>query len=138
MVTITFEASFVQGEGNFNRGFYTKSVPYLQMLATGNSSIKALITTNDTVGNGYFFQKTPDGLGAFHNKDGTVDVIINHELDHNEDGEYSKVSRLTLNGTGAILTGNLFENGSGKYNVFCSAYLIEGHGFPRPIFMTKK
>lgn len=138
MVIITFEARFVQGEVNSNQGFYTKSVPYLQLLATGNSSIKALITTNNTIGNGYSFQKTPDGLGAFHNKDDTVDVVINHELDHNEDGEYAKVSRLTLNGTGAILTGKLFENGSGKYNVFCSAYLIEGHGFARPIFMTNQ
>jgi hypothetical protein len=138
IVTLIFGSSFVQGGVNPNHGFYTESIPYLQMLATGNSSIKALITTNDTIRNGYSFQKTPDGMGALYNKDGTIDVIINHELDHNEDGEYAKVSKLTLNGSGAVLSGKLLESGSGKYNVFCSAYLIEGHGFARPIFMTNE
>ena len=123
---------------NLVEAFSTTSKPYLQLLASGNSSIKALITSNDTFSDGYSFQRTPDGLGAFVSKNGTIDVFVNHEMDHDEDGEYAKVSKLTLNRNGSVLSGQLIENGSGKYNVLCSAYLIEGNGFARPIFITNE
>jgi hypothetical protein len=37
-----------------------------------------------------------------------------------------------------FFSGKLIENGSGKYNVLCSAYLIEGNGFGGPIFITNE
>ena len=118
--------------------FITTSKPFLQPLSNSNSSIKTIITTNDTLDDDYIFQKNPDGMGAFINENGTIDVFVNHELDHEDDGEYAKVSKLTLNTNGSVLAGKLIENGTGKYNVFCSAYLIEGYGFTRPIFISNE
>jgi hypothetical protein len=137
VVTILAASRFLGGTASSNEAFTTTSVPYLQLLASGNSSIKALITSNDTISDGYTFQRTPDAVGAQINKNGTIDIFVNHELEHAEDGEYAKVSKLTLNRNGSLLSGKLIENGSGKYNVLCSAYLIEGHGFSRPIFITQ-
>jgi secreted PhoX family phosphatase len=123
---------------NTSEAFVTSTKPYLQPLPSSNASIKAILTTNDTLSDGYIFQKTPDGMGAFVNKNGTIDVFVNHELDHEEDGEFAKISKLTLDTNGSVLGGKLIENGTGKYNVFCSAYLIEGHGFTRPVFITNE
>ena len=106
-------------------------------MPSGNGSIKALITTNDTISDGYTFQRTPDGLGALVPKNGIINIFVNHELEHDEDGQYAKVSKLTLNRSGSLLSGKLIENGSGKYDVLCS-YLIEGNGFGRPIFITNE
>jgi Bacterial protein of unknown function (DUF839) len=138
MVTIFTASGFLEETVSSTEAFLTTSDSYLQVLDSGNSSIKALITSNDTISDGYIFQKIPDGIGTVLYKNGTIDVFVNHELDHSEDGEYAKVSKLTLNRNGSVLSGKLIENGSGKYNVLCSAYLIEGHGFSRPIFMTNQ
>jgi len=138
MVTLLTSSRFLEGTVTSNEAFKTTSSPYLKLLAPGNNSIKALMTTNDTISDGYTFQRTPDGIGTLVLKDGTMDVFINHELEHGEDGDYAKVSKLTLNRNGSVLSGKLIENGSGKYNVLCSAYLIEGNGFGRPIFITNE
>ena len=109
-------------------------------MGSGNHSTKPLVTTNDTTNGGeYTFPRGSDGLGAMINKDGTISVFINHELENGEDGEYAKISKLILNRTGALLSGKLIENGSSKYDVLCSAYLIiSGNGFNRPIFVTNE
>jgi len=138
MVTLLTASRFLEGTVNSNEPFLTSSKPYLQLLASGNSSIKALITSNDTISDGYTFQRTPDGMGMLAHKNNTIEVFVNHELDHGDDGEYAKVSELTLNPNGSVVSGKLIENGSGKYDVLCSAYLIEGHGFGRPIFITNE
>jgi len=130
-------ASISYGETKSSGGFFTKSVAYLQPLGS-NSSIKPLITTNDSIGGGYTFPQVPDGLGAMINNNGTVSVFVNHELKNGEHSEYAKVSLLTLNRTGGILYGKLIDNGSSKYNALCSAYLITGNGFSRPIFVTNE
>jgi hypothetical protein len=69
---------------------------------SGNGSIKALITTNDTISDGYTFQRTPDGLGALVPKNGIINIFVNHELEHDEGGQYAKVSKLTLNRSGSV------------------------------------
>lgn len=138
VLTLFFASGQFYATSNLVEAFSTTSKPYLQLLASGNSSIKALITTNDTISDGYTFQRTPDGMGALVNKNGTIDVFVNHELEQAEDGEYAKVSKLTMNRNGSVLSGELIENGSGKYNVLCSAYLIEGNGFAKPIFLTNE
>ena len=138
LITVLVVSTLLGLKMSATEAFTTTSKPYLQPLSTSNASIKALITTNDTLSDGYTFQKTPDGMGAFVTNNETIDVFVNHELDNSEDGEYAKVSKLTLYRNGSILSGKLIENGTGKYDVLCSAYLIEGHGFARPVFITNE
>ena len=139
LTLIATAAKIAYGETNSSHGFFTKAISYLQPVGSGNSSIKPLVTTNDTTNGGeYTFPRVPDGLGAMINKDGTISVFINHELENGEDGEYAKISKLILNQTGALLSGKLIENGSSKYDVLCSAYLITGNGFNRPVFVTNE
>lgn len=119
--------------------FLTATPPYLLPIS-GNSTIKSLITFNDVLDSDYVFQRIPDGLGIMENKkdNKTVSVFVNHELKLSNTGEYSKISNLTLNRDAEIVEGNLLENGSGKYEKFCSATLIEGDGFSDPLFITNE
>lgn len=53
--------------------------PYLLPVAPGVSNT-SLLTVGDAAGNGYRMVGIPDGLGAFDNGDGTITVLMNHEL----------------------------------------------------------
>ncbi len=53
--------------------------PYLRPMAPGWSVI-SLITAGNTARSGYRMAGIPDGLGAFSNGDGTLTVLMNHEL----------------------------------------------------------
>lgn len=43
-------------------------------------STESLITVGDSAANGYRLVGLPDGLGAFDNGNGTITVVMNHEL----------------------------------------------------------
>jgi len=60
--------------------FLTKTKPYLQVIAPSNSTVKSVITFNDILSNGYVFPRLPDGLALIHNRDGLVNIFVNHEL----------------------------------------------------------
>lgn len=83
-----------------------------------------MITFNDILPNGYVFPRLPDGLGLIHNRDGLINIIVNHELAVGEVNEYAKVSKLTVDENGRIISGELIEDGSGKYERFCSATIF--------------
>jgi hypothetical protein len=51
--------------------------PYITPLTDWN--VTSLLTTGDSVG-GYKMAGIPDGLGAYDNGDGTITVLMNHEL----------------------------------------------------------
>jgi hypothetical protein len=53
--------------------------PYLIPVAPGVTNT-ALLSVGDTAENGYRMVGIPDGLGAFDNGDGTITVLMNHEL----------------------------------------------------------
>lgn len=53
--------------------------PYIVPLQPGWSVI-SLITAGNTARSGYRMTGIPDGLGAFGNGDGTITVLMNHEL----------------------------------------------------------
>ena len=53
--------------------------PFLIPTAPGVST-ESLITVGDPAGNGYRMVGIPDGLGAYDNGDGTITVLMNHEL----------------------------------------------------------
>src|SRR4051794_5524699 len=62
----------------FAAGFHTAAPAYLTPTAPG-VEVTPLLTTGDSV-NGYRMVGVPDGLGAFDNGDGTITVLMNHEL----------------------------------------------------------
>jgi hypothetical protein len=53
--------------------------PFLIPTAPGVTT-ESLITVGDSADNGYRLVGIPDGLGAFDNHDGTITVLLNHEL----------------------------------------------------------
>lgn len=53
--------------------------PYVVPVAPG-WSVVSLLTAGNTVRSGYRMAGIPDGLGAFDNGDGTITVLMNHEL----------------------------------------------------------
>ena len=53
--------------------------PYLLPVAPGVTNT-SLLTVGDAADNGYRMVGIPDGLGAFDNGDGTITVLMNHEL----------------------------------------------------------
>ena len=56
--------------------------PYLLPVAPGVTNT-ALLSVGDEADNGYRMVGIPDGLGAFDNGDGTITVLMNHELGFN-------------------------------------------------------
>ena len=123
---------------NITKTFLTTTKPYLQVIAPNNSTVKSLITFNDILSNGYVFPRLPDGLALIHNRDGLVDIFVNHELALDKVNEYAKVSKLTVDKTGRIISGELIEDGSGKYERFCSATIFTENGFKTPLFVTNE
>ena len=118
--------------------FLTQTKSYLQVISPSNSTLKSLITFNDILSNGYVFPRLPDGLASITNRDGLVDIFVNHELSLDKVNEYAKVSKLTVDQNGGIISGELIEDGSGKYERFCSATIFKDNGFKNPVFVTNE
>lgn len=119
-------------------GFLTATSPYITVADPANSSVKATITSGDAIG-GYKFAKIPDGIGAFANGKGTLNVFVNHELNNGTNhGGFAKVSELKLKKDGAIVGAQMVVDGSELYERFCSASMIEGSGFKHPTFFTNE
>jgi hypothetical protein len=123
---------------NTTESFLTKTKPYLQVIAPSNSTVKSLITFNDILSNGYVFPRLPDGLALIHNRDGLIDIFVNHELALDKVDEYAKVSKITVDENGRIISGELIEDGSGKYERFCSATIFTENRFKNPLFVTNE
>lgn len=60
------------------QGPSSSAAPYLQATAPG-IGFTSLLTVGDAV-NGYYLAGLPDGLGAYDNEDGTITVLMNHEI----------------------------------------------------------
>ena len=57
----------------------TTTLPYL-LPSEPNVRFTAIVTVGDALPGGGVFAGIPDGLGAFANGDGTITVLVNHEL----------------------------------------------------------
>ena len=79
----------------------TTTSPYL-LPATATVRFTSIVTSGDGLITGGVFGGIPDGIGAFDNGDGTITVLINHEIsstsgivrDHGSEGAY--VDRLVI------------------------------------------
>ncbi len=126
---------------------HSSQTPYL-VSTNADVSIQALITTGDatskTSGGTYLFGGIPDGLGLFDNGDGTVTILVNHEIgsglgavrDHGAKGAYvsqlvvDKTTLEVISGQDAIQTLKVWDAASSSWQVsttalnrFCSADL---------------
>ncbi len=63
-------------QSNIEETFLTNTKPYLQVISSNNSTIKALLTFNDILPNGYIFPRIPDGLAAIQNRDGLIAIFL--------------------------------------------------------------
>ncbi|WP_225205804.1 alkaline phosphatase PhoX [Novosphingobium huizhouense] len=125
----------------------TTTNPYLLALEP-NVTITSIITTGDSLSGSTsgVFGGVPDGLGAFDNGDGTVTVLVNHEIgatagvlrDHGAIGSYvdrlviDKASLQVLSGDDAMkqvylwnATSQQYDLASPAFNRFCSGDLAD-------------
>jgi hypothetical protein len=112
-------------------GFLTSERPYLVPLADG-VRVEPLITAGDVIGGmeaGYQMSGTPDGLGAYASGN-TVELFMNHELNDEFDYSGSRVSHLTLDDSGRVLSASYAVDGSQGYQWFCSSTLEVLGGVP--------
>jgi uncharacterized protein YjiK/2',3'-cyclic-nucleotide 2'-phosphodiesterase (5'-nucleotidase family)/Ca2+-binding RTX toxin-like protein len=125
----------------------SSQTPYL-VSTNSNVTIQAIITTGDatskTSGGTYLFGGIPDGIGMFDNGDGTVTILVNHEIgstlgavrDDGAKGAYvsqlvvDKATLQVISGQDAIQTLKVWDAGSSSWQVstlalsrFCSSDL---------------
>jgi hypothetical protein len=133
------------GAGDNDSGFHTSVPALLTPLAPG-SSVKPIISVGDTVGD-YMFEAIPDGISiARMNGQGTVDIVVNHELSlvpfpaTRQDPSNSLLSRLRLNQHSAgVLTGQYAIPSSAGYQRFCSnSFAGAAQGFERDLIFTNE
>lgn len=123
---------------------------YVQATAPG-WDVRPIITVGESALNGYRMVGVPDGLGAFDNGDGSITVLMNHELNadigvvraHGSKGAFVSrwVVRLNdlavLNGEDLAKKVQLWNAAAGAYRAeqsvtfgrFCSADLAHGSAF---------
>ena len=112
-----------------------------------NVRIVSLLTTGDPIsGATTVFGGIPDGIGAFDNGDGTITVLVNHEIggtlgvvrDHGSIGSYitrlviDKASLAVVSGDDAIQSVRLWNDATDSYftgttafSRFCSGDLAD-------------
>ncbi|HVF84203.1 MAG TPA: hypothetical protein VM913_08550, partial [Sphingomicrobium sp.] len=130
----------------------TKIAPYL-LASKSNVRFTSIVTAGDALpGNGLFAGKA-DGIGAYDNGNGTITVLINHEIDatlglvrdHGSTGAY--VDRIVLNkSTLAVVSSNdliqtvmrwddandRYVSGTTKFDRLCSGDLAATSAFFDP------
>jgi len=123
----------------------TSTSPYI-LAAEPNVRFTSIVTVGDALPGGGVFAGIPDGIGAFDNGDGTITVLINHELgstagivrDHGSIGAFIDklvIDKATLEVVGSddlIQTVNLWNDATDSYFTgttafgrFCSGDLPE-------------
>ncbi|MDD2934463.1 MAG: DUF839 domain-containing protein [Methylotenera sp.] len=128
---------------------------YIQPLVTG-WEVRPIITVGESAANGYRMVGVPDGLGTFDNNDGTMTLLMNHEIAadkgvmraHGQKGAF--VSRWVIDvetlkvRSGADLVQNTVPAGL-VFNRLCSADLApqsaffnvaSGKGYPKRLFLN--
>src|SRR3954469_21548531 len=129
LATLLMSSSLLVGESGAARpgrqGFLTHARPYLVRMERG-VVIEPLLTTGDIIGRtqtGYEMSGVPDGVGAYQRPDGTIELFMNHELNARFDPSGARVSHLTLDSGGRVLSGSYAIDGSQNFQWFCSSTL---------------
>ena len=114
-------------------GFKTAKPPYLVPMVPG-AAVDPILSTGDTLG-AYQMSGIPDGLGAFKDARGTLQVYMNHELGISfpgvPPGVDTRISNLTLDRkTHGVLAGRYRFTGTEGFERFCSSTLQRINGTP--------
>lgn len=85
--------------------------------------IQPLLTAGDIVG-AYQMSGVPDGLGAFRSSPNEIQLYMNHELSFaDDDPSNARISHLTLDDSGQVVSAGYALDGSERFEEFCSATL---------------
>lgn len=153
-VLVSSTLAFMAMEAQAAQGPSSSQAPYVNAIATG-VEFTSILTAGDAARNGYRMSGIPDGLGAYDNDDGTITVLMNHEIDnisgairaHGAKGAF--VSEWVINKRNLrVISGNdLIKNVYGwnaatqqsddvtstvTFNRFCSADLASPRAFFNP------
>ena len=128
-------------------GFHTNK-PAMLKAAQGNS-VAPIISTGDTLRNGYKFQGIPDGIGISLNGKGTADVFVNHETstvpfpaigqpNAAADMRNAEITKLRISQiSGGVLLGETVWQSELNYQRFCSGFMAgAAEGFQQPVYFT--
>jgi hypothetical protein len=116
-----------------NPGSKTAKPAYLVPLAPG-AAVDPILSAGDTIG-GYQMSGIPDGLGAYKDGHGNLQVLMNHELGRSfpaiPPGVDTRISKLTINRkTHGVSAGQYLFTGQEFFERFCSATLARIKGTP--------
>ena len=104
--------------------------PMLVALAPG-VEITPLINAGDQVGDAFQYTGVPDGIGIYQSAPDRLEVFTNHELSYRYgDPAWSRVSHLTLDSGGAVVSASYAVDGTERYEYFCSSTLTILDGVP--------
>jgi hypothetical protein len=104
--------------------------PMLVALAPG-VEITPLINSGDQVGDAFQYTGVPDGIGIYQSAPDRLEVFTNHELSYRYgDPAWSRVSHLTLDANGAVVSASYAVDGTERYEYFCSSTLTTLDGVP--------
>ena len=130
-------------------GWRTKQPAMLEAVRP-DVSVTPLMTVGERLRNGYRFESIPDGI-AFKQQGSNVDVYVSHETSTVpfpftpatgvgfNDFTNAMVSKLTLNHSARILTGEYVIPSEANFQRFCSSFLAGAeHGFDREILFQNE
>jgi hypothetical protein len=104
--------------------------PMLVALAPG-VEITPIINSGDQVGDGFQYTGVPDGIGIYQSGPDRLEVFTNHELSFRYgDPAWSRVSHLTLDQEGAVVSASYAVDGTERYEYFCSSTMDVIDGTP--------
>jgi hypothetical protein len=104
--------------------------PMLVALEPG-VEITPIISSGDQVGDGFQYTGVPDGIGVYLSAPDRLEVFTNHELSYRYgDPAWSRVSHLTLDPEGAVVSASYAVDGTERYEYFCSSTLVTLDGVP--------
>ena len=104
--------------------------PMLVALEPG-VEITPLINSGDQVGDAFQYTGVPDGIGIYQSSPDRLEVFTNHELSYRYgDPAWSRVSHLTLDADGAVVSASYAVDGTERYEYFCSSTLTTLDGVP--------
>jgi hypothetical protein len=94
-------------------------------------AITPIISAGDQVGDAFQYTGVPDGIGIYRSGPDRLEVFTNHELSFRYgDPAWSRVSHLTLDPDGTVVSASYAVDGTERYEYFCSSTLATIDGVP--------
>ena len=93
--------------------------------------ITPIINSGDQVGDDFQYTGVPDGIGIYASAPDRLEVFTNHELSYRYgDPAWSRVSHLTLDPQGNVVSASYAVDGTERYEYFCSSTMDMIDGTP--------